>query len=117
MKDGSFSAWNPGIESEVPSEYRNLETIYDPGNVFGSYEEVEELAREIAEHIPQFTIGYSVDPVRQAIADSWPRHMDDTAARNEWGWRPEYDLVATVRAMLAELQAAQQQRGDDDRVE
>ena len=62
-----------------------------------------DLANEIAKHIAHFTIGYSVDPVRQAIADSWPRHMDDGAAREEWGWQPKYDLVATVEAMLAAL--------------
>jgi len=64
----------------------------------------QDLASEIAKYIPQFTICYRVDPVRQAIAESWPRHMDDSAARQEWGWQPEYDLAATVQAMLAELQ-------------
>ena len=46
MKDSSFSAWNPGIESEIPTAYRELETIYNPGNVFTSIDEVNELARE-----------------------------------------------------------------------
>jgi nucleoside-diphosphate-sugar epimerase len=64
-----------------------------------------DLANEIVEHVAHFTIGYSVDPVRQAIADSWPRHMDDSAARREWGWQPEFDLAATVEAMLAALRS------------
>jgi len=63
----------------------------------------EDPAREIARRIPHFTIGYTVDPVRRAIADSWPRHMDDSAAREEWGWQSEYDRAATVEAMLSAL--------------
>ena len=62
-----------------------------------------EIANEIRTHIPDFTINYDVDPVRQAIAESWPRHMDDSAARTEWGWQPQFDLTATVRDMLARL--------------
>ena len=46
MRDNSYSAWNPGIESEIPHQYRNLETIYNPGNVFNSIDEVNELVRE-----------------------------------------------------------------------
>jgi nucleoside-diphosphate-sugar epimerase len=55
---------------------------------------------EIRRHIPQFAIDYHVDPVRQAIAESWPRSLDDTAARNDWGWSPEFDLAAMTRDML-----------------
>ncbi len=46
MRNPPYSAWNPGIESEIPQAYRELETIYDPGNAFTSYEQVKELARE-----------------------------------------------------------------------
>ena len=59
-----------------------------------------ELAHEIAKHLPDFTIDYQIDPVRQAIADSWPRSLDDTAAREEWGWAPQYDLATMTRDML-----------------
>ena len=62
-----------------------------------------DVAAEIKKFIPDFEISYAVDPLRQAIADSWPRHMDDTAARREWDWRPDYGLTAMVQAMLAEL--------------
>lgn len=62
-----------------------------------------QLAAEIQKHLPDFTISYSIDPVRQAIADSWPRHMDDSAARAEWGWKPIYDLPATVQDMLKQI--------------
>ena len=67
-----------------------------------------DLAAEISRHIPGFTIGYRVDPVRQAIADSWPRHMDDSAARSEWGWRPAYDMPAMVKDMLVQLSGAEE---------
>jgi nucleoside-diphosphate-sugar epimerase len=62
-----------------------------------------ELHIAIGKHIPDFTIDYAVDPVRQAIADSWPDSMDDSAARGQWGWRPEYDLEAMTKDMLARL--------------
>lgn len=62
-----------------------------------------ELAAEIAKHIPDFVIDYEVDPERQAIADSWPRSLDDSAAREEWGWAPQYDLAAMTKDMLDNL--------------
>ncbi|UCC48686.1 MAG: L-threonine 3-dehydrogenase [Gemmatimonadota bacterium] len=63
----------------------------------------EQLAAEIRKHIPEFTIEYEVDPVRQAIADSWPNSLDDGAAREQWGWQPEYDLESLTQDMLANL--------------
>ncbi len=62
-----------------------------------------DLAQEIEKHIPDFTIGYKIDPVRQGIADSWPRHMDDSVARKEWGWKPQFDLPAMVEGMIRHL--------------
>lgn len=63
----------------------------------------EELAAAIRKRLPDFVMNYDVDPVRQAIAESWPRHMDDSSARQEWGWQPEYDLDAMVDDMLMHL--------------
>jgi nucleoside-diphosphate-sugar epimerase len=63
----------------------------------------DRLAAEIQKHIPEFTIKYDVDPVRQAIADSWPNSIDDSAAREEWDWAPAYDLEAMTRDMLENL--------------
>lgn len=63
----------------------------------------EEVAAAIARHIPEFTISYAVDPVRQAIADSWPNSIDDTAAREEWGWSPSFDLESMTGDMLEQL--------------
>jgi len=65
----------------------------------------QQLAAEIQKHIPKFTISYSIDPVRQAIADSWPKHMNDSAARSEWGWQAEYNLFAMVEDMLEKIAA------------
>jgi nucleoside-diphosphate-sugar epimerase len=63
----------------------------------------ETVAAEIKTHIPDFTLNYETDPLRQAIADSWPDSMDDSAAREEWGWRPHYDLKALTRDMLENI--------------
>ena len=63
----------------------------------------EELAEAIRKHVPGFAIDYQVDPVRQAIADSWPDSIDDSAARAEWGWAPEYDLESMTADMLEKL--------------
>lgn len=63
----------------------------------------DSLANAIRRHLPEFTIEYDVDPVRQAIAESWPRRLDDSAARAEWDWRPAYDTEAMVADMLEKL--------------
>jgi len=59
----------------------------------------EELASEIKKHIPEFVCSYKPD-FRQAIADSWPKSIDDSAAREEWGWEPEYPFEKMVIEML-----------------
>ncbi len=75
-----------------------------------------QLAAEIQKHLPDFTIAYTIDPVRQAIADSWPMHMDDSAARSEWGWQPKYDLEATVQDMLEQIEFKNRKVKEDDYV-
>lgn len=72
-------------------------------NITGMNLTPEELAAEIRKHLPNFRIDYHVDPVRQKIADSWPNSLDDSAAREEWGWKPRYDLAAMTRDMLDNL--------------
>lgn len=62
-----------------------------------------EIAAEIAKHIPGFDLTFENDPVRQEIADSWPNYMDDSVAREEWGWNPQYDLVSMTEDMLKVL--------------
>ena len=65
--------------------------------------EPEQIAAEIRKHIPDFKMDYQSDPVKQAIANSWPFSMDDTCAREEWGWKPEYDLDTMTKDMHAKL--------------
>ena len=65
----------------------------------------EVLAEAIRQHLPGFAIDYEVDPVRQAIADSWPRSLDDSAARSEWDWAAAYDLPTMTEDMLSKLDA------------
>jgi nucleoside-diphosphate-sugar epimerase len=63
-----------------------------------------ELAGEIKKRLPHFEVEYKPD-FRQQIADSWPKTIDDSAAREEWGWQPQYDLGAMVDDMLEKLSA------------
>ena len=62
-----------------------------------------ELAEEIRKRRPGFEISYDIDELRQGIADSWPDKLDDTAAREEWGWSPQFSLGAMVDDMLENL--------------
>ena len=73
---------------EAPAEKIKVRTSYNLGAMSFS---PKEIAACIAKHKPGFTINYVPD-YRQAIADSWPQSIDDSSARNDWGWKPEYDL-------------------------
>lgn len=64
----------------------------------------EEIAAEIAKHIPSFEISYAVDSARQTIADSWPNSIDASAAKEEWGFKTEFDLAKMTKDMLLKLQ-------------
>ena len=65
--------------------------------------EPEQLFAKIREYIPDLRVRYEVDPVRQAIATSWPDSMDDSCAREEWDWKPTYSLDAMTRDMILHL--------------
>ncbi len=72
-------------------------------NVTAMSIEPEDVKAAIQKHIPEFTMNYEVDPVRQAIADSWPNSIDATAAKEEWGFQAEYDLDKMTEDMIAKL--------------
>jgi nucleoside-diphosphate-sugar epimerase len=63
----------------------------------------ESIAAAIQRIIPEFTLDYDIDPLRQGIADSWPNSLDDSAAREEWGWAPKYDLASMTEDMIANI--------------
>ena len=65
--------------------------------------EPSQIAAEIKKHIPTFTMAYEVDPVRQAIANSWPNSIDSSAAIEEWGFKASYDLERMTIDMLEKL--------------
>ncbi len=74
-------------------------------NVSAMSFEPEEIAASIRKFIPTFEIDYNVDPVRQAIADSWPNSLDCSAAKQEWDFSPKYDLDKMTEDMLNRLKA------------
>lgn len=65
--------------------------------------EPDTIYRKIKEYVPSFEMEYQVDPLRQAIAESWPNSLDDTCAREEWGWKPQYNLDEMTKDMLEKL--------------
>lgn len=84
---------------EAPSENVKIRSAY---NFSGSDFTPEEIATEIKKHLPDFKINYAPD-FRQAIADSWPNSIDDSDARNDWGWKVKYDLSSIVKVMLENI--------------
>jgi len=63
----------------------------------------EAIAEAIRKYLPDFSLTFEIDPLRQAIADSWPNSMDDSAARQEWGWSPRFDLKAMTHDMIENI--------------
>lgn len=118
LRDGRYTCWL-GADTQLDMMYMPdalraaMELMDAPAddlvhrnafNVTAMQLTPERLTAALREHIPSFEIVYEVDPVRQRIAESWPRRLDDTAAREEWGWAPAYDLAALVEDMLARLE-------------
>ena len=60
----------------------------------------EIICAEIKKRLPDFTMDYDIDPVKKAIAESWPNSLDDSCAREEWGWKPQWDLSSMTDDML-----------------
>lgn len=65
--------------------------------------EPEMIYAAVKKHYPDFKMKYEVDPLKQAIADSWPNSLDDTCAREEWGWEPHYDMEKMAADMVEKL--------------
>ena len=84
---------------EAPSEKITTRTSY---NIAAMSFSPQEIAAEIKKHIPGFAIDYAPD-YRQTIANSWPQSIDDSVARKDWGWKPEFDLAAMTEDMLKNL--------------
>ncbi|KAM3851455.1 L-threonine 3-dehydrogenase, mitochondrial-like isoform 1-T2 [Vipera latastei] len=81
---------------EAPAEQLSMRTY----NINAMSFSPEELVQEVLKHIPELEVAYNVDPVRQAIADSWPMVFDDNNARQDWGWKHDYDLPDLVTTMF-----------------
>jgi len=64
------------------------------------------LAAEIRNHIPDFKLTYTANDPRQQIAASWPRSVDDQFAKEDWGWKPEFDLAKMTSDMLDNLKSS-----------
>ncbi len=70
----------------------------------------EGVYQAIKKHLPEFEMTYEVDPLKQAIADSWPDCLDDSCARREWDWMPRYDLESMTVDMLEKLRVKLQKK-------
>lgn len=84
---------------EAPSEKIKVRTSY---NLSGMSFSPVEIGNEIRKHIPSFHLDFNPD-YRQQIADSWPKSIDDSNAREDWGWKPEFDLTKMTADMLMNL--------------
>jgi nucleoside-diphosphate-sugar epimerase len=86
---------------EAPAEKIKVRTSY---NLSGMSFSPTEIGDEIRKHIPGFQLDFKPD-YRQEIADSWPKSIDDSKAREDWGWKPEFDLKKMTADMLINLDA------------
>jgi len=86
---------------QVNANQINIRTSY---NLSAMNFTPKELASAIQQHVPNFTMSYKTD-YRQAIADSWPDSIDDSKAREDWGWSPKYTLLKMTKDILENLQA------------
>jgi nucleoside-diphosphate-sugar epimerase len=84
---------------EAPAENISVRTSY---NIAAMSFTPEGIGREIQNHLPDFTISYQPD-YRQAIADSWPKSIDDSVARNDWAWKEEFGLNMMAKDMLENI--------------
>ena len=86
---------------EAPADKISVRSSY---NLSGMSFSPKEIGASIKQHIPEFQLDYKPD-FRQKIADSWPASIDDSLARADWNWKPNYDLEAMTSDMLTNLAA------------
>jgi len=84
---------------EAPREHLRIKSSYNLGGICFT---PKEIAASIQEHMPEFTIRYAPD-FRQAIADSWPKSIDDSYAQSDWNWKSEYNLSDLTQEMLENI--------------
>ena len=84
---------------EAPKEQLRIKSSYNLGGISFT---PKEIAASIQEHLPEFTVRYTPD-FRQAIADSWPKSIDDSYAQTDWNWKASYDLSDLTREMLENI--------------
>jgi nucleoside-diphosphate-sugar epimerase len=84
---------------EAPIEKLQHHSDFNVGSMSFS---AGQLAAEIKKHIPEFKVTYNPD-FRQAIADSWPKSLDDSAAKKEWGWKPSHNISSMTKDMIEKL--------------
>jgi len=92
---------------DAPKETLKNRMSYNLGGISFS---PKEIAESIKKHIPEFTIDYAPD-FRQAIADSWPNSIDDSASQTDWNWKHQYDLEAMTTTMLDNLKVKLTEEG------
>lgn len=117
LKSGNYECFL-NAQSELPMMYMEdairatislMDAEADKIKVRSSYNlaginfKPDQLADEIRKHIPEFSMSYKDFDPRQAIADSWPKSIDDSVARNQWGWKHEFDLAKMTKVMLDNL--------------
>lgn len=85
---------------DAPKESLSIRSSY---NITGISFTPKDLALEIKKILPNFVITYSDNDPRQAIADSWPSSIEDSTARNDWGWQPRFDLAKLTQDMIENL--------------
>ena len=90
------------LELAFAERSRITRAIY---NIAAFSPRADEIAKSVQRHIPEASFTYVPDPVRQSILDSWPKVIDDSAARRDWGWAPRYDLDGMTDDLLPRVKA------------
>jgi threonine 3-dehydrogenase len=88
------------LELAMADRARLTRAIY---NIAAFSPRADEIATSVKTEIPDAKFSFNPDPARQGILDSWPKSLDDSAARRDWGWKPRYDLDAMTRDLIPKI--------------